>query len=47
MEAGEIAPGWEAYLVGDPDTEDDEEVVVYCPDWARAKFRPFDAGRGV
>jgi len=31
-EAGEAAPGWQAYLVSDPDTEDDEEIVVYCPD---------------
>jgi hypothetical protein len=43
-EAGEIAPGWQAYLVGDPDIEDDEEVVVYCPDCARREFGPFDAG---
>jgi hypothetical protein len=45
-EVGEIALGWQAYLVGDPDTEDDEEVVVYCPDCARREFGPFDAGSG-
>jgi hypothetical protein len=45
-EAGEIALGWQAYLVGDPDTEDDEEVLVYCPDCARREFGPFDAGSG-
>jgi DNA-directed RNA polymerase subunit RPC12/RpoP len=40
-EAGEIAPGWQAYLVSDPDIEDDEEIVVYCPDCARREFGPF------
>ncbi len=40
-EAGEIAPGWQAYLVGDPEIEDDEEIVVYCPDCARREFGPF------
>jgi hypothetical protein len=45
-DAGEIALGWQAYLVGDPDTEDDEEVVVYCPDCVRREFGPFDAGSG-
>ena len=39
-EAGEIAPGWQAYLVS-PDTEGDEEIVVYCPDCARREFGPF------
>ena len=43
-EAGEIAPGWQAYLVGDPDIEGDEEIVVYCPDCARREFGPFVAG---
>jgi hypothetical protein len=40
-EAGEIAPGWQAYLVSDPDAEGDEEIVVYCPDCARREFGPF------
>ena len=40
-EAGEIAPGWQAYLVSDPDIEGDEEIVVYCPDCARREFGPF------
>ncbi len=43
-EAGEIAPGWQAFLVGDPDIEGEEEIVVYCPECARREFGPFDAG---
>ena len=43
-EAGEAAPGWQAYLVSDPDTEYDEEIVVYCPDCARREFGPFKVG---
>jgi hypothetical protein len=40
----EVAPGWQAFLVGDPDTEDDdEEIVVYCPDCARREFGPFES----
>ena len=45
-EAGKIASGWQAYLVRDPDTQDDEEIVVYCPDCARREFGPSDAGSG-
>ena len=37
----EVAPGWQAFLVGDPDIEDDEEIVVYCPECARREFGPF------
>jgi hypothetical protein len=40
-QAGEIAPGWQAYLVSDPDIEADEEIVVYRPDCARREFGPF------
>jgi hypothetical protein len=40
----EIAPGWQAFLVADPDIEDEEEIVAYCPDCARREFGPFDAG---
>ncbi len=43
-EAGKVAPGWQAYLVSDPDTEDDEEIVVYCPDCTWREFGPFNAG---
>ncbi len=45
-EAGEIAPGGQAFLVGDPDIEDDEEIVVYCPDCARREFGPFNSEAG-
>jgi hypothetical protein len=37
----ENAAGWQAYLVGGPEVEDDEEIVVYCPDCARREFGPF------
>ena len=37
----ENSPGWQAYIVGDPDREPDEEIVVYCPDCARREFGPF------
>ena len=37
---GESAPGRQAFLVGDPDIEDDEEIVVYCPDLRTAGLRP-------
>jgi len=41
--AGWVRADWQAYLVS-PDIEDDEEIVVYCPDCARREFGPFDAG---
>jgi hypothetical protein len=37
----EDAAGWQAYLVGDPDIKDDEEIVIYCPACARREFGPF------
>jgi hypothetical protein len=37
--SSENAAGWQAFLVGDPDIEDDEEIAVYCPDCA-AGIRP-------
>ncbi len=37
----EDAAGWQAYLVSNPDIEDDEEIVVYCPACARREFGPF------
>jgi hypothetical protein len=40
------AAGWQAYIVGDPDIEDDEEIVIYCPACARREFGPFSAGSG-
>jgi hypothetical protein len=42
----EVAPGWQAYLIGDPDMDDDEEIVIYCPGCARREFGPFSAGAG-
>jgi hypothetical protein len=35
------AAGWQAFLVGDPDIEDDDEIVIYCPACARREFGPF------
>ena len=40
----ENAAGWQAFLISDPDTGGDEEVVVYCPDCARREFGPFYGG---
>ena len=40
MPAGWVRADWQAYLVS-PDIEDDEEIVVYCPDCARREFGPF------
>jgi hypothetical protein len=42
----EDAAGWQAYIAGDPDIEDDEEIVIYCPACARREFGPFSAGSG-
>ena len=43
----EDAAGWQAFLVGDPDLEDDGEIVVYCPDCARREFGPFAVDPGA
>ena len=32
---------WQAYIAGDPDSDDDEEIVIYCPGCARRRFDPF------
>jgi hypothetical protein len=32
---------WQAYIAGDPDSDDDEEIVIYCPGCARRRFGPF------
>lgn len=37
----EDAAGWQAYIVGDPEIEDDAEIVIYCPACARREFGPF------
>ncbi len=37
----EDTTGWQAFLIGDPDNEGNEEVVTYCPDCARREFGPF------
>ena len=42
----EDAAGWQAYLIGDPDMDDEEEIVIYCPGCARREFGPFSAGSG-
>ena len=42
----EDAAGWHAYITGDPDMDDDEEIVIYCPGCARREFGPFSAGSG-
>ena len=42
----ENTAGWQAFLVGDPDIEDDEEIVIYCPACARREFGPFLEGTG-
>jgi hypothetical protein len=37
----EDAAGWHAYITGDSDMDDDEEIVIYCPGCARREFGPF------
>jgi hypothetical protein len=37
----EDAPGWHAYLTGDQNIDDNEKIVIYCPDCARREFGPF------
>ena len=37
----EDAAGWQAYIVGDPEIEDDAEIVIYCPACARREFGVF------
>jgi hypothetical protein len=36
----EDAAGWHAYITGDSDMDDDEEIVIYCPGCARREFGP-------
>jgi hypothetical protein len=36
----EDAADWQAFLVGDPDLKELEEVVIYCPQCARREFGP-------
>ena len=45
----EDAAGWQAYLVGDPDVEDEDEdeIVAYCPDCARREFGLFTVDPGA
>jgi hypothetical protein len=42
-ESEELAAGWRAYLAGDFD-EDEDEVLLFCPECARREFGPFDEG---
>jgi hypothetical protein len=42
-ESDELAAGWRAYLAGDFDDEEDE-VLLFCPECARREFGAFDAG---
>jgi hypothetical protein len=42
----EHAAGWQAFVVGDPDLEGDEEIVIYCPECARREFGPFASKPG-
>jgi DNA-directed RNA polymerase subunit RPC12/RpoP len=42
-EVDELAAGWGAYLADDLDDEEDE-VLLFCPECARREFGPFDAG---
>jgi hypothetical protein len=41
-ESDELAAGWRAYLAGDFDDEEDE-LLLFCPECARREFGPFDA----
>jgi hypothetical protein len=36
-----LATGWRAYLAGAFDDEDEEEIVLFCPECARREFGPF------
>lgn len=40
-ESEELAAGWRGYLAGDFN-EDENEVLLYCPECARREFGPFD-----
>jgi hypothetical protein len=40
VESDELAAGWRAFLAGDFD-EDEEEVVLFCPDCAEHEFGSF------
>jgi hypothetical protein len=42
----EDAADWQAFLVGDPDIRELEEVVIYCPECARREFGPVYVGTG-
>ena len=39
-ESDELATGWRAYRAGDLDEEEQEEVLMFCPDCARREFEP-------
>ena len=38
-ESEELAAGWRAYLAGDFN-EDEDEVLLFCPECARREFGP-------
>jgi DNA-directed RNA polymerase subunit RPC12/RpoP len=42
-ESEELASGWRAYLAADFD-EDEDKVLLFCPECARREFGPFDEG---
>jgi hypothetical protein len=44
--AGRARRDWQAFLVGDPDIRELEEVVIYCPECARREFGPVYVGTG-
>jgi hypothetical protein len=44
-ESDELAVGWRAHLARDLDQgENEQEVVLFCPDCARREFGTFEAG---
>ena len=42
----EDAVGWQAFLVSDPESRSDGEIVIYCPACARREFGPFASKAG-
>jgi hypothetical protein len=44
-ESDRLAAGWQAHLARDLDEEENEqEVVLFCPECARREFGTFEAG---
>jgi len=42
----EDAAGWQAFLLRDPETRSEGEIVLYCPDCARLEFGPLASKAG-